>query len=360
MIREIPTEYLDGERWLDLGLLARWWGSALRSGADILRAAGASVGVVGFALYPYASEADGISGITSLRLMGKPASARVAQPHTTTPWVCMSSPCDLDRLGDSFEAAAASLLRAFSYRHVDGAVGQAAELARAEATHRPTRASAVPELAPATMRADEGLTLSPLSASVDSEVPVVQAVATVPAHEVSSTTTQSEAVSTLKLAAEHAARFASGGPVYAAFRWVSAVWKRNDLREAWVYMDLPLRAALVHAWGLANRTHPFLRDWGIETVIANVHQEPDGPAWAMFADTQLREFQTAWPGFDPLTWGAASKPRRVLPDYGLVLLVDTGGTTTVVDKPTEVTAVKLLMHKVEEDWLLAGFSEVPA
>ena len=331
MIREIPTEYLDGERWLDLGLLARWWGSALRSGADILRAAGASVGVVGFALYPYASGVDGIGGITSLQLMGKPASARVAQPHTTTPWVCMSSPCHLDRLGDSFEAAAASLLEAFSYRHVDGAVGQAAELARAEATNRPARASAVPELAPATMRADEGLTLSPLSASVDYEVPVVKAVATVAAHDVSSATTQSEAVLYPKLEAEHAARFAPGGSVHAAFRWISAVWERNDLREAWGYMDVPLRAALVRAWALANRTHPFLRDWGIETVIANVHQEPDGPAWGVFADTQLREFQTAWPGFDPLTWGAASKPRRVLPDYDLVL-------STRVEPPLSLTS----------------------
>ena len=69
----------------------------------------------------------------------------------------------------------------------------------------------MPELAPATMRADEALTLSPLSASVDFEVPVVKAVATVAAHDVSSATTQSEADGTLSLEAEHAAQ--PGGSV---------------------------------------------------------------------------------------------------------------------------------------------------
>ena len=94
MIREIPTEYLDGERWLDLGLLARWWGSALRSGADILRAAGASVGVVGFALYPYASGVDGIGGITSLRLYGEArVGAGSTTPHDNAMGLFTSSPC---------------------------------------------------------------------------------------------------------------------------------------------------------------------------------------------------------------------------------------------------------------------------
>jgi hypothetical protein len=40
--------------------------------------------------------------------------------------------------------------------------------------------------------------------------------------------------------------------------------------------------------------------------------------------------------------------------------VDTGGKIAVFDKPTTVTAAKLLMHQIDDGWFLAGFNETPA
>jgi hypothetical protein len=355
MIMELPTDCPEGERWLDFGLLARWWGNALRSAIEIMRAAGVVTGVVGFAIYPYTSGTAGAGGITSLRLDGNPAAARTARPHTIPPWEHVSPTLPLARLGESFEAAAASLLRAFSYRHVDEAVTHVAALARAAQAAREAGVVVVPGPGPATLRANEEL-----AASADPAAALVQPAGPTVAPEGPVSSSETGIPDVPGLARDHAIRFAPGGPVDVASRWVGAVWSRNDLREAWAYMDHSLRHALVRAWALANRAHPLLRDLRVEEIMSSVHDDQDGPLWALFADTQLREFRTAWPDFDPLTWGVASAPRHVLPDYDLVLLVDTGGKVAVFDKPTTVTAAKLLMHRIDDHWLLAGFNETPA
>jgi hypothetical protein len=355
MIMELPTDCPEGERWLDFGILARWWGNALRSGIDILRAAGVDTGVVGFAIYPYTSGAVGAGGITSLRLRGNPAAPRTARPHTIPPWQHESPTWPLDRLGDSFEAAAASLLKAFSYRHVDEAVTHVAALARASQATREPALVVVPGPGPATMRANEEL-----AASTDPATALAQPLGPALTPRAPVSAFQTEVPQGAGLTRDHAIRFAPGGPVDVASRWIGAVWSRNDLREGWAYMDHPLRDALVRAWALANRAHPLLHDLSLEEIMASVNDDQDGPLWALFADTQLREFRTAWPDFDPGTWGVASAPRHVLPDYDLVLLVDTGGESALFDKPTAVTAAKLLMRQIDDRWLLAGFNETPA
>ena len=82
----------------------------------------------------------------------------------------------------------------------------------------------------------------------------------------------------------------------------------------------------------------------------------DSDVEMVFAGTQMREFAEAFGGYDPETWGAASRPRPISLEHELVLFVDTGGEVVVYEEPALVeTVASLLMRRVGERWVVAGF-----
>lgn len=156
---------------------------------------------------------------------------------------------------------------------------------------------------------------------------------------------------------ELAAHYGAGGPVAAASTWLKSVLS-GDLAEAWRRVDPPFRHVLTQAWVRANREHPELVGYDPAVLARELsEEEPSHPLWRAYATSQVREFQANWSEFDPKTWGAASCPRFIAPEYELVLLAECGEDGRLVTKPTEIPALKFLMRYRDGAWFVAGFNE---
>jgi hypothetical protein len=156
-------------------------------------------------------------------------------------------------------------------------------------------------------------------------------------------------------------QYGPGGPVAAATNWLGAVYRENDLRAAWRLTDPDLRLVLAQAWLWANRQRTILANAEPDDLKAEAAElarvNSSSPYWRAFSETQLLEFRQLEFDFD--TWGFASAPRLIAPDYELLLLTECGADGVLMAEPTQVLAHRYLMHHTTEGWLVAGFGPAP-
>lgn len=157
------------------------------------------------------------------------------------------------------------------------------------------------------------------------------------------------------------AQYAPGGPIAAATEWLGAVYGESDLRAAWRLTDPDLRLLLAQAWLWANRERTILAGAESDDLKAEAAElaQVSSPSsyWKMFSTTQLAEFHEQELDLD--SWGFASSPRLIAPDYELLLLAECGADGLLVEEPTQVLAHRYLMHHTSEGWLVAGFGPAP-
>lgn len=158
---------------------------------------------------------------------------------------------------------------------------------------------------------------------------------------------------------ELAAHFAPGGPARVVDDWIRAVFLAGDMAAAWRLMDPIFRLVVAQAWLWANRTDLSVREASLEeTASALSEVDSTHPLWPSFAATELDEFRELELDFE--SWGFASRPRPVAPDYELVYLVRTGSTETVIiAEPTPVRIHPFLVHHAAGRWWMAGFGPAP-
>ncbi|MFG1777885.1 SEFIR domain-containing protein [Micromonospora sp. NPDC049048] len=154
--------------------------------------------------------------------------------------------------------------------------------------------------------------------------------------------------------------FGEGSAVDTAHRWLEAV-KDGRMEDVWKGLDRQTRLVLAQAWILANERHPRLRGVDREEVAQDLSL-PEPQHWLRedFFSTQLNEFQVAYAGYDPDTWGAAERPRPFELDYEVVLLTEVGGDPFVWQPNTQVSGIVLILRWQVGEWRVAGFGlEIP-
>ena len=101
---------------IDLSSLIRWWLRAISATREIIGLPAGAPVALGFSLNPYPA---GSGALTGLDFGDLPPAQRIAAPHAIAPWdfrtVCLSA----DRMPEEITAAAASLLKVYSYRRLD-------------------------------------------------------------------------------------------------------------------------------------------------------------------------------------------------------------------------------------------------
>lgn len=155
--------------------------------------------------------------------------------------------------------------------------------------------------------------------------------------------------------AELEAHLGPGGSVDAAREWLRLILEEGNLDAAWRLKDPDFRHVLTQAWTWANES-TLSRDGLDPKRLASELADQNGrhPMWLQYAAIQLGEMQAAWADFDSERWGAGSRPRPVVPDYELVIFVDTGGEVAVYTEPTEVFGIGVLLHSTPDGWLVAN------
>ncbi|HVC75227.1 MAG TPA: toll/interleukin-1 receptor domain-containing protein [Candidatus Micrarchaeaceae archaeon] len=96
--------------------LVEWWIDALSATRPIFAASGLSDVAVGLAFNPYPVDGPSINGVAFGNL---PPAQRIAEAHMIPPWQFQSPVTTTDRITEDLTAAAASLLKVYSYRRLD-------------------------------------------------------------------------------------------------------------------------------------------------------------------------------------------------------------------------------------------------
>jgi hypothetical protein len=144
----------------------------------------------------------------------------------------------------------------------------------------------------------------------------------------------------------------------AAHYWFVAV-EEGDFGRVWAGVDPTFRVVLAQAWLWANREISEVASHDPEEAAEALASDAPGHELSDdFVDTTLDKFQTAWPWLHTDHLAAASAPRVVAPDYEAIVLTPTleGDQGYVVNGPTLIEpALRVLMHRVDGRWLVAGF-----
>jgi len=149
--------------------------------------------------------------------------------------------------------------------------------------------------------------------------------------------------------------YAEGGPVQALWTWWEHVMgDHRSYRSAWPLMDENLRRCRSQAWLWNNRTFDEIARLGIEGLAERYIGDVEAPFWDEFAAIELEGLDEAWSWLGS-TPGAASRPRLIAPDLELVVLVRTEADVIVVEDPTEMQTLPILMRMVDSGWLVASF-----
>lgn len=157
--------------------------------------------------------------------------------------------------------------------------------------------------------------------------------------------------------AELEAHYGPGGPVAAVLEWIQAVFDEGDMRASWPLTDPGYRLCLAQAWVWANRGQEALSTYDLELLAEEFAEVAcRHPLWGAFAETTLEEHTVL--EFDLESWGFASRPRPVVPDYELVFLIRTDGETVLITEPTDVRAHPFLVHHTPGGWRFAGYSGI--
>lgn len=153
---------------------------------------------------------------------------------------------------------------------------------------------------------------------------------------------------------EVAAHLGPAGPVQAATQWLKALLAERDYRRVWQLTDSAYRRWRAETWVAANASHPLVRSQEPGEIIVELAMVPSpSPMWSAFAETELRQFATAWSDVDLATWGWASRPRPLSPGYEVVLTTpeNVGGK---FEHPTLVGGLQIVMHHTPDGWLAVG------
>lgn len=144
------------------------------------------------------------------------------------------------------------------------------------------------------------------------------------------------------------------GPGWVAMAWYLAVCRDDEWDLAWMLSDPELRLARAQAWLWNNRHHPAVAEIGIEE-LADRFTGPNfqtASLWREFAQIETAAYRRAWDDFDPAEIGLASRPRLIDVDYELCLLAKAEGV--VYTQPTQIRALRFLMHLVDGEWKVAN------
>jgi hypothetical protein len=146
-----------------------------------------------------------------------------------------------------------------------------------------------------------------------------------------------------------------GGPVQPAREWLTDM-VAGDVAAAWPKTDPTYRLVHAQAWIWANRTHPMVEPFDRDTLAAALASSSSShPLWPNFAQSVHEEIRERYGDFTNETYGAASRPRPVGPDFEMVKLIKVEeGTPLAFTGPTLVRGAVLLMHRTEDGWLVAG------
>jgi len=116
MMRAMEVGAMPDGGTVDMSDLVVWWIEAIAAARQIFEAMGQRDVAVGLAFNPYPVDGPSIKGITFGDL---PQAQRIAEAHTIPPWEFQTSVTTVDRMTDDLTAAAASLLKVYSYRRLD-------------------------------------------------------------------------------------------------------------------------------------------------------------------------------------------------------------------------------------------------
>jgi hypothetical protein len=122
--------------------------------------------------------------------------------------------------------------------------------------------------------------------------------------------------------AELASQLGPGSPAQAAIDWLNALIGPDGLQAAWPLTDSDFQLALVQDLLWSNRNHPTIAGSDLDRLAAEVVQgDPRDPLWIEFHSI-LKEKLAALPDWLVAgQYGIASKPRPLIPQYELILLV---------------------------------------
>jgi hypothetical protein len=157
--------------------------------------------------------------------------------------------------------------------------------------------------------------------------------------------------------AELASQLNPGSPAQAAIDWLNALIGPDGLQAAWPLTDSDFQLALVQDLLWSNRNHPTIAGSDLDMLAAEVVQgDPrDPPLWIEFRSI-LKEKLAALPDWLVAgQYGIASKPRPLIPQYELILLVyDPYGEGFTWQPETIVRVQYFLMHATADGWGVAG------
>jgi hypothetical protein len=109
--------------------LVTWWIDALSAARRILDASGVGNVAIGLAFNPYPADGPSVDGIA---FGSMPPAQRIAEAHMIPPWHYQSPITTTDRMTDDLTAAAASLLKVYSYRRLDATLAAIRAVAAGE------------------------------------------------------------------------------------------------------------------------------------------------------------------------------------------------------------------------------------
>jgi hypothetical protein len=156
--------------------------------------------------------------------------------------------------------------------------------------------------------------------------------------------------------AELASQLGPGSPAQAAIDWLNALIGPDGLQAAWPLTDSDFQLALVQDLLWSNRNHPTIAGSDLDMLAAEVVQgDPGDPLWIEFRSI-LKEKLAALPDWLVAgQYGIASKPRPLIPQYELILLVyDPYGEGFTWQPETIVRIQYFLMHATADGWRVAG------
>lgn len=152
-------------------------------------------------------------------------------------------------------------------------------------------------------------------------------------------------------------RFGEEGQIGVALRFVGAA-ADGRYEDAWELADDNWKLCRAEAFLWNNRNFYGDDQSVLDRLAAEITAGPsDAEVWEEFVETERGQYVQTWGDIDVNQWGAASRRRRIAPDYELVILTPLGKYETgfMVHGLTALpAAVTLVMHRTSHGFRVAS------